>query len=199
MSDDQTIDVYQTNAARYAALSISPAQADAIERFCAALPADALILDVGCGPGLHAQALMSHGHRVDAIDATQAFVEAARARGIPARLATFDDIDTTASHDGIYASFSLLHAPRADVPRHVAALARALKPGGQFLLGMKTGSGEARDPLGRHYSYFSPGELSAMLTAQGLTITHKHEGAEAGLSGSIDPYILIHAESPPDA
>lgn len=199
MSDDQTISVYQTRAANYADLGISPTQATALNVFSTALPPEAHILDLGCGPGLHARALMDLGHSVDAIDATQAFVDAARAIGVAARLATFDDINAHNAYDGIWASFSLLHAPRADVPRYLAALAHALRPGGTFFLGMKTGSGESRDSIGRHYCYFSAEELEQMLTDLGLTITHRVDDAEAGFAGTVDPYTLLHAKAPHDA
>ncbi len=199
MTDRETIAVYQSKAEGYADLGISPTQARAIETFLSALPDHADILDVGSGPGLHAAAMIAEGHNVDAIDATQAFVDAARARGVPARLATFDDIVGEALYDGIWASFSLLHAPRADIPRHLAALAHALKPGGAFFLGMKTGSGEGRDDLGRRYSYFTDAEFEAMLTDLGLRITHRETGKEAGFSGSVDPFILLHAVKPTHA
>ncbi|UWQ96088.1 class I SAM-dependent methyltransferase [Rhodobacteraceae bacterium M385] len=199
MSDDQTISVYQTRAAGYADLGITPTQATALQVFSAALPSKAHILDLGCGPGLHARALMDLGHSVDAIDATQAFVDAAQSIGVAARLATFDDITAHNAYDGIWASFSLLHAARADVPRYLAALAHALSPGGTFFLGMKTGSGESRDAIGRHYCYFTAEELERMLTDLGLTITHRVDDAEAGFAGTVDPYTLLHAKAPHNA
>lgn len=195
MTDDQTISVYETRAAGYADLGITPTQATALDVFLSALPPNAHILDLGCGPGLHARAMMDKGHSVDAIDATQAFVTAAIAAGVRARLATFDDITSHDTYDGIWASFSLLHASRADVPRHLNALATALKPGGTLFLGMKTGTGEARDAMGRHYCYFTPAELEQMLTDTGLTITHRVDGKEPGFTGSVDPFTLLHAKA----
>ncbi|QXT39726.1 class I SAM-dependent DNA methyltransferase [Gymnodinialimonas ceratoperidinii] len=199
MSDDKTISVYETRAESYAGMGITPTQAEALEVFTAALPAAADILDLGCGPGLHARAMMELGHRVDGIDATPAFVDAAVSRGVSAQLGTFDDITAHDAYDGIWASFSLLHAPRAEVPRHLRALAHALRPGGVLFLGMKTGEGEARDGLGRHYSYFTAEELIAMLTGLGLTLTHRVDGAEPGLAGTHDPFTLLHAKAPDDA
>lgn len=196
MSDDQTIAVYEARAAGYADLEISPTQVRALDRFCAALPDNAFVLDLGCGPGIHARAIMDAGHRVDAIDATQAFVDASKSRGVAARLATFDDIASTDTYDGIWASFSLLHAPRTDVPRYLAALAHALKPGGILFLGMKTGGGEDRDSIGRHYCYFTVAELEAMLTDLDLTLTHREDGEEAGFAGTIDPFTMLHASKP---
>lgn len=198
MSDDQTIAVYQSRAAGYADLEISPTQVRALQYFTDALPEHGHVLDLGCGPGLHARAIMDAGHTVDAIDATQAFVDEAKTKGVPARLATFDDITAHNAYDGIWASFSLLHAPREDVPRYLAALAHAVKPGGAFFLGMKTGTGEDRDSIGRHYCYFTVAELQHMLADLGLTITHSEDGEEAGFAGTVDPFTLIHAKAPND-
>ena len=199
MSDDQTISVYQARAAGYADLGITPTQTTALEVFSKTLPENAHILDLGCGPGLHARAMMDRGHSVDAIDATQAFVDAAIAIGVDARLATFDDIAGHNVYDGIWASFSLLHAPRADVPRYLSALGHALKPGGVLFLGMKTGTGEDRDAMGRHYCYFTPEELETMLTDCGLHITARVDGEEPGFAGTVDPFTLLHAKAPQNA
>lgn len=196
MTDPQTINVYQENAARYAGIAMSPDQTRALDKFLGALPANAYVLDLGCGPGLHAAHMMAKGHRVDAIDATPAFVDAAQARGVPARLATFDDVAGEAVYDGIWASFSLLHAPRAEVPRHIAALSRALKAGGTLFLGMKTGRGSDRDAMGRQYAYFSEMELADMLIDTGLSVTETAADVGEGLAGTSDPYVLMLAVKP---
>ena len=70
---------------------------------------------------------------------------ARRHPGVDAQLAGFDDVSGVAVYDGIWANFSLLHAPKADMPRHLAAVARALRPGGVLSIGLKTGTGEASD------------------------------------------------------
>jgi predicted methyltransferase len=114
---------------------------------------------------------------------------------IGARLATFDDVEAVAQYDGVWANFSLLHAPRADLPRHLAALHRALKPGGLLHLGMKTGTGEARDGLDRLYSYYSVAELHGKLANAGFTVTATSEGHERGLAGTDDPFVIIEAHA----
>ena len=199
MSDAQTLAVYQAEADRYADIEMSSDQKGTLDLFLSLLPPNAHILDLGCGPGVHAAHMMSHGHSVDAIDATPAFVHAAQARGVPARLATFDDISADTIYDGVWASFSLLHATRADVPRHIDTLAQALRPGGIFFLGMKTGAGDTRDDLGRRYAYFTERELTDMLMDTGLIVTQTAADVGKGLSGTLDPYVLILARKPADA
>ena len=193
MSDQGTIDAYDARAASYAALDINEAQTESLRAFLACLPAGGTILDLGCGPGLQAKVMQDAGFAVTGLDATPAFVTAARSVGIDARLGTFDDVTETEAYDGIWASFSLLHAPRADFPRHLTALAKALRPGGYLYLGMKLGAGEGRDALGRFYSYYSEAELRTALAVVGLTVSDVTTGTGAGLAGTTDPFILITA------
>jgi SAM-dependent methyltransferase len=193
MSDQGTIDAYDARAASYAALDINEAQTESLRAFLACLPAGGTILDLGCGPGLQAKAMQDAGFVVTGLDATPAFVTAAQSIGIDARLGTFDDVTETDAYDGIWASFSLLHAPRADFPRHLTTLAKALRPGGYLYLGMKLGAGEGRDALGRFYSYYSGAELRTALEGIGLTVSDVTTGTGAGLAGTTDPFILITA------
>jgi len=193
MPDKQTLDTYTSEADSYARIEFSATERAALDRFTAMLPKGAHILDLGCGPGLHAAEMMRRGFTLSALDATPAFVEAARSNGVNARLGSFDDLTETGAFDGIWASFSLLHAPRADFPRHLAAIHRALKPSGGLFLGLKLGEGEHRDSLGRFYSYFSEAELRAHLNDTGFALLDATTGEGKGLAGTVDPFILITA------
>ncbi|ABD53420.1 class I SAM-dependent methyltransferase [Jannaschia sp. CCS1] len=193
MSDDQTLSVYGDAVDRYTATPMEPEHIAALDHFAASVRPGGRVLDLGCGPGLQAETLVAAGLDVDAVDATPAFVEAAQSRGLNARIAVFEDLPGAEIYYGIWASFSLLHARRDTVSGHVARLAGALSPGGIFFLGMKTGTGEARDGLGRFYSYFSVEELHQMLEDAGLRVTQTVTGRGKGLSGSDDTYALVHA------
>lgn len=192
-ADDETVRVYQAKVADYVAMTGADKPGAALRRFVEALPAGARVLDLGCGPGLDAGFMAAAGLEVDALDATPAMVEAARERGVPARVGTFDDLDAVARYDGIWASFSLLHAPRAALPRHIGAIRRALKPGGLVHIGMKLGEGDERDSLGRFYTYVTQEELLGLLRAVGLVPVDTRETRDSGLSGRIAPGILILA------
>ncbi|MGX9351981.1 class I SAM-dependent methyltransferase [Shimia sp. W99] len=195
MSDQETLGVYARKHGDYAALPVSKDQKDALNMFCAALSPGAHVLDLGCGPGLQARELMQRGLSVSALDATPEFVELARANGIDARLGTFDDLTETDAYDGVFASFSLLHAPKAHFPRHLGAIKRALRPRGCLFLGLKLGEGEARDSLGRFYAYYSEAELRKHLEKAGFSLLQAVTGEGKGLSGSVDPYILMTARA----
>nr|WP_237212659.1 class I SAM-dependent methyltransferase [Ruegeria lacuscaerulensis] len=176
-------------------IPLPPEQIEARMAFAEAIVEGGYVLDLGAGPGSDSAFFLREGLKVRALDATPAFVEYAREHGVDAHLATFDDVTEEAEYDGIYASFSLLHAPRKDFPRYLAAIHKALKPGGIFFLGLKLGTGEHRDDLDRHYTYFSQTEIEAALAEAGFTIDRISTGMGTGLAGSYDSFILVLAHA----
>jgi trans-aconitate methyltransferase len=193
MADKTTIDVYNTRAQDYAERNRDYNSTDPrLTQFITSVGAGH-VLDLGCGPGLSARVMQSHGLQVDAVDASQGMVDLATQAGVTARCATFDEISGTDIYDGIWANFSLLHAPRADFPRHLGALHQALKPGGAFMIGMKLGEGEARDTLERLYTYYSHKDLNTHLEDAGFTVENHRLGSGPGLDGSIADWVSIAA------
>lgn len=194
MADQETLSIYDAKASEYAALEWSESEMKSLEDFVADLPENPLVLDLGCGPGNFARDMVRHGCRVDAVDGSAEMVAlAAQVEGVTAWQAFFEDIDATDTYDAVWANFSLLHAPRADLPAHLARLKRALKAGGVFHIGMKLGSEEARDKLGRRYTYVEEGELMALLNDAGLTPYSTLRGEGVGLDGSMAEYIVVRA------
>lgn len=195
MNDGETIAVYDAQATAYAEMTDAYNAGDPqLAAFIAACPAGGLVLDLGCGPGAAAAAMARAGLRVEASDASAEMVaRAGRHPGVAARQATFDDIAGTAVYDGVWANFSLLHARRADFPRHLRALHRALKPGGVLMIGMKLGDGEARDRLGRFYTYYTADALDAHLAEAGFTVRDRSLGSGTGLDGTLSDWISVAA------
>lgn len=195
MSDDETLKVYAEKAQEYADMVAAPDQPNShLVAFVSALPHGGTVLDLGCGPGNSAGAMARAGLKVTATDPVPEMVAlAAQHDGVDARVASFDDITGTDLYDGIWANFSLLHASRADMPRHLAALAQALRPGGQFHIGMKIGTGSKRDAIRRLYTYYTDAELTGLLGAVGLTVTDRTTGREKGLDGVEAPWICLAA------
>lgn len=189
--DPETLSVYEDRAAEYARSFGTDKPGPALARFIAALPRSGKVLDIGCGPGGAAALMAGAGLRVTCLDASPAMVDLARARGLDARCASFDDIAGDQLYHGAWANFSLLHAARADLPRHLTAIAKVLKPRGVFHIGMKLGTGTARDRLGRRYTYVGARELADLLTAAGLQPDHEREFTETGLAGTADRGIIV--------
>lgn len=190
-ADRETLEVYAAEAGRYAAMAPTERETTALAGFLGRLAPGARILDIGCGPGTHALAMQERGFAVTAWDASPDFVEMARAKGLDAHLRTFASLTETKAFDAIWCSFSLLHTPKAEHSAHIAAMARALVPGGWLFLGLKLGAGEGRDALGRFYSYVARAELEALLAGAGLTPIDWTEGESKGLAGTVDPFILM--------
>jgi SAM-dependent methyltransferase len=195
VTDRRTLDVYDAKAADYAKRFGTDAEPDTqLRNFLDLLPPNAVLLDLGCGPGRSAAIMASAGHQVTATDASAEMIAlAAQQPGVTARQETFDDLTGNGLYDGIWANFSLLHAARDDLPRHLAAIARALKPGGIFHIGMKTGRDTTRDTLGRRYTYVTDTELTALLTGAGLAPFIRWTGADTGLDGEVAPWIVMQA------
>lgn len=196
MTDHDTISVYDAQAAKYAAMTASEARDKHLLDFIASIPKDGHVLDLGCGPGHCAATMAEHGLRVTALDASAEMVAmATKHEGVTARQATFDDISSTDKYAGVWANFSLLHAPRKDMPRHLAAIADTLLPDGRFHIGLKLGEGEHRDALGRLYTYYSVDDLTELLTNAGFKISNTTLGRGKGLSGEVSDWVTVAAHA----
>lgn len=195
-ADEETLGVYATRADDYAKLIQRDRSEPILDSFIAGLRPGARVLDLGCGPGGAAATMRDAGLAVDAMDASAEMVALARETyDLDVRCASFDALDEQGVYDGIWASFSLLHAPKAEMPDHLARIHRALVPGGKFGLGLKSGTGEARDRLGRFYAYYTQGELEDLLPTAGFTITTTRTGESVGLEGSLSRWIWIDADA----
>ncbi|EPX76962.1 class I SAM-dependent methyltransferase [Litoreibacter arenae] len=192
MSDKETIDAYNARAAAYAdTFARTKPDADLLALMDAVTP-NGHILDLGCGPGNSAAMMQAAGFTVEATDASPEMIRIAREQHkVDAQLATFDDIAGSDLYDGIWANFSLLHAPKACMPRHLSAIRKALKPGGIFHIGLKIGDNANRDKIGRLYSYYQEDELKHLLTNAGFTPRSTRLGAEPGLDGTVAPFIIV--------
>jgi SAM-dependent methyltransferase len=96
-----------------------------------------IVLDLGCGVGDLAAALLARGAaRVVGVDGNLELLEAARSRGLPglelrhADLTALPNVGVTA--DGIWCSFTAAYL--SDPTRALASWARALRPGGWIAL-----------------------------------------------------------------
>lgn len=196
-TDRETLAAYAARIDDYRNMASESAQRNEFrDAFIAALPTDARVLDLGCGPGHDAAAMADAGLDVIAMDASPEMIAVASAiAGLTTRLASFADLSDVAAFDGVWASFSLLHAPRAEFPAHLGNIFRALKPGGLFMIGMKTGIGEARDALGRYYTYYEVKELTDLLQAAGFNVTTSKEGRAKGLAGPSEPFVVMTAHA----
>lgn len=194
MADEKTLSVYAKRARDYAARFDADTPDLHLAAFMLALPEKGRVLDLGCGPGGATAVMTAAGFRAKGIDASPEMIEIARENhDIDVMVGGFETLDADGEFDGIYANFSLLHAPRADMPENLARISKALVPGGFFHIGLKTGDGEKRDQLGRFYAYYTDAEITELLNDAGFVVIERSFGAEAGLDGEIAPWIILLA------
>ncbi|MDG1376635.1 MAG: class I SAM-dependent methyltransferase [Yoonia sp.] len=194
MPDEKTITFYDTAAERYANLTDTGTPSENLTAFMALLPKGGSVLDLGCGPARSSVHMREAGFKPDPVDASTGMIELAnKTHNIGARFATFDDIDMVDAYDGVWANFSLLHAPLGDLPRYLLAISKALHSKGFFHIAMKVGAGAERDKIDRLYSYVSVSELRGLLKDAGFEVLDVVEGHEVGCAGTNDPFVVMRA------
>ncbi len=102
--------------------------------------------------------------------------------GLPARVMRFNELSATEAYEAVWAHACLIHVARADLPATLAAIHRALRPGGWHFADYKLGDGEGRDPLGRLSNFPDEAWLDDAYRAAGLiladTVRYRGEGAD---------------------
>ena len=194
MTDKETLSAYAAKAEDYAKRFTTAKPDLHLAAFMLAVPKGGRVLDLGCGMGRSTAFMREAGLDADALDASPEMAEIARTENnIDVTIGGFETLTAEAHYDGIYANFSLLHAPKSEMPEHLARISRALVPGGFFHLGLKTGTGEKRDGLGRFYAYYTDAEITGLLADAGFVVIERSFGAEAGLDGTVAPWIILLA------
>ncbi|WP_375452408.1 class I SAM-dependent methyltransferase [uncultured Devosia sp.] len=194
MVDDETLRFYADNAQTYAGRQRRLDQHQ-LNRFLGALPAGGAVLELGTGGGQDAAYMISRGFSVTPSDASPQLAAAAQALlGQPVLLMAFNELESVAAYDGIWASAALLHAPATELTDDIARIHRALRPGGRLAASFKAGHGEGRDGFGRYYNYPSAQALLAHFRAAAdwarLELTEVDGG---GYDGLPTHWLWVHA------
>lgn len=148
-----------------------------LEEFTAALPAGAVVADLGCGPaaqiGAYVAGLCPPGRlRVVGLDLSPVCCTLAPLPSAAGDLATLPLRD--ASLDGACAFYSLIHLPRALAPTALLGMRRVLRPGGRLVVTVHEGVGEHAQQgfLGKDVPFratlFEQSELQGLLTDAGF-------------------------------
>jgi cyclopropane fatty-acyl-phospholipid synthase-like methyltransferase len=145
------------------------------DRFVDALQPGAHVLDVGCGSGMPARALLDRGLKATGFDASMAMLRLARARCPQMHLVAADAlrIPFRGPFDGIVAWDSLFHVPKAHHAQLFRALALLLAPGGVMLLSLGGSDSEFTAPMFGvefFYSAHAPDRSVALLQQAGLAV-----------------------------
>lgn len=191
MSDPATLAYYEAQAPRYT-LSFGQAASRHLDGFLDRLDPGARILELGCGGGRDAARMVERGFAVDATDGTAAMVAKANERfDIGARQMRFDELAADGECDAIWAHACLLHVARADLPGVLAAIHRALRPGGWHYASYKLGNGEGRDLLGRLHNFPDQDWLIAAYEAGGFTVAEAERFRGEGADGTVRDWLAL--------
>ncbi|MGQ7818144.1 class I SAM-dependent methyltransferase [Metapseudomonas furukawaii] len=149
-----------------------------------------VILDFGCGPGRDLAAFARLGHRAIGLDGTARFVAMARAdSGCEVWQQNFLALDLPAEHfDGIFANASLFHVPRQELPRVLAELRDALKPGGVLFSSNPRGQNDEGWSGNRYGAWHDYESWKALLEAAGFEAL-EHYYRPAGLPREQQPWL----------
>jgi len=141
------------------------------------LPAQATLLDLGCGAGQDACYLTTVGYRVIGLDRAMSLLQFANGRtpSVPLVLADIRALPLRAdSLDGIWAAASLIHLPKRSVVGVLAALRNIVKPAGLFAATFTYGSNSRIKRTGwmpgRYFARWRKDELERALRRAGWTV-----------------------------
>jgi len=165
-----SVSYYEANAQIYFDSTVAANMVDLRSRFERNIKTGGTILDAGCGSGRDAVAFSKAGFKVVAFDASKEMVRLAQEHtSLSVLHMAFDQMQWVAAFDGIWASASLLHVPRPDLPATFSRFARALKPNGVWYLSMKLGS-DTREVDGRTFTDVTKPELQSLLNDAALSV-----------------------------
>jgi len=194
--DTETIKYYDKSAESYLDKVCNTYPDSDLLSFINSIKSGGTVLDLGCGPGNSSAMMQSAGLNVQAPDCSQKMVDIAKNKfNVDAIKAEFKELSEIDLYDGVWANFSLLHAPRSEMLSNLKKINRSLKKKGYLHIGLKIGNGEKRDTLGRQYTYYQPKELKSLLISAGFTINTIRLDMDGAISmtGMIEPFMIVTA------
>ena len=137
--------------------------------------------------------MLAAGFEVDATEGVSAMAQLAQARlGRSVRVMRFDELDAHEEYDAVWASASLLHVPRAELPHVISLVHRALKTDGVHCASFKTGKKEGRDRVGRYFNYPTrDGLMEAYDSAGGWHLKSLLEYEGGGYESGTGPWLAV--------
>ncbi|MCD4746141.1 MAG: class I SAM-dependent methyltransferase [Bacteroidales bacterium] len=179
---DITIRSYDNYAQEYSDNIAKLAPIEKLVEFCNLLVHNAEILDLGCGSGRDSKIFIEKGYNVTGIDLADNLLKIAKAQ-VPKAVFSKMDIRKLKlgfnddQFNGIWASASLLHIPKNDIPETLKGLRCILKKDGIMYISLKEGIGEKYEPDLRYgtdafkfWAYFTFNEAKLLIEKAGFKI-----------------------------
>jgi len=150
-------------------LTAAPPPTEDLDFVQSVFAAGAELLDVPCGAGRHAIPLAARGYRMTGVDISHGFLEHARAADPNVEWHERDmrELPWTARFDGVLClgnSFGYLD--RAGTRDFLASVARALKPGGAFVLDTTSAVAECTLPTLQERRWMQFGEMLFLIATK---------------------------------
>lgn len=148
------------------------------------------ILDFGCGPGRDLKTFSDLGHVAVGLDGAAQFVEMARAySGCEVWQQDFLTLDLPDKRfDGIFANAALFHVASQELPRVLAELHAALKPGGVLFSSNPHGHNEEGWNRGRYGAYYDLATWQSRVSGAGF-VELSHYYRPPGLPREQQPWL----------
>lgn len=147
-----TIDYYNRNVKNFIDGTVSVDFTQIQNVFLKLLPKNACILDFGCGSGRDTKFFLDCGYQVEAIDGSLELCRAASEyTGIHVKQMLFQELDVVEKYDGIWASASILHVKKAELPHIIHKMSLAAKKNGIIYISFKYGDFEG-ERNGRYFT-----------------------------------------------
>lgn len=147
-----TIDYYNRNVKNFIDGTVSVDFTQIQNVFLKLLPKNACILDFGCGSGRDTKFFLDCGYQVEAIDGSLELCRAASEyTGIHVKQMLFQELDVVEKYDGIWASASILHVKKAELPHIIHKMSLAAKKNGIIYISFKHGDFEG-ERNGRYFT-----------------------------------------------
>ena len=158
-----SINYYNQNADKYCNNTLKVDMSKIYHSFLQHLPANALILDAGCGSGRDSLYFLNKEYRVVAFDGSSEMARrSSELTGMQVEQCTFEQFHTRKQFDAIWACASLLHVEKEKLAGVIKHLAGYLKPGGIFYMSYKYGD-RNYEKDGRIFSCFKEEEFKEMV------------------------------------
>lgn len=143
---EQTLSYYESNAEEYVNETLGLDISEIRDSFISQLPANAHILDLGCGSGRDSCAFLDRGFTVTAVDASPAIAAiTSKFLGQTVQILKAQDIEDVNRYDAIWACASLLHVPKSKMGAVMNKLITSLTPNGLLYISFKQGTSERWD------------------------------------------------------
>ncbi len=185
MSEDpvlHTVKSYDKVAARYTVRTRREGDRafceEILNRTLDALPPDPRIIDLGCGDGRDVAYLATKGADVVGIDFSGEMIKLARSAYPDLTFLKMDMRNTVFPDESFHcawASASIIHIPRSQLPSLEREIYRILEPNGIFAFSFKLGEGEGFEKNGamkeypRYFVYHTKGDIYRLLQKFDIT------------------------------